>query len=164
MPNKLLCNLALFSIAAGISVSAGGCAAPLLATGAGLSAFQAGGSAYIRGELESAEVVEMHTLFQLVQDVLVEEFAFEIAVARAGDNYAFIHTKETQGRMIRVNLERKSPVVTKINVRVGLFGDQPMSRLILGGIQAHIPAPPMRTPSLDAVLRVLDDNQREVEP
>lgn len=137
---------------------ASGCLPPMLATGAGMSVFQAGGTAYIRGELESAEVVEMKALFQLTQEVLVEEFGFEIHAARAGDNNAYIHVRETQGRLIRVLLERKSPIVTKINIRIGLLGDQPMSRLILGGIQSRLPAPPHRQPALDEVLKVLDEN------
>jgi hypothetical protein len=137
---------------------ASGCAAPLFVTSAGMSALQAGTSAYVGGELESAEVVELHTLYQIIHEVLAEELAFDIATARAGENHAFIHTREAQGRMIRISLERKSPIVTKINIRVGLLGDQPMSRLVLGAIQSRLPAPPHRHPALDELLRTLENS------
>jgi hypothetical protein len=134
----------------------GGCAVPVLFASAGVAAARAGSSAYISGELESAEVTEMATLFQIIQEVMIEDLGFEIDIAMAGNSYAYIHTRESQGRRIRINLERKSPVVTKINIRVGLFGDQPMSRLILGAIQARTPAPPQRLPGIDELLRALD--------
>jgi hypothetical protein len=140
------------------ALASGGCVGfpPLFAASAGLSAVQAGTSAYIGGELESSEVVEMNTLFQIVQEVMVEELGFEITRARTGDNLAYIQTRETQGRRIRITLERKSPIVTKFNIRVGLFGDQSMSRLILGAIQSRLPAPPQRTLPLEDVLRALE--------
>jgi hypothetical protein len=133
-----------------------GCAVPVLFASAGVAAARAGSSAYVSGELESAEVTEMGVLFQVVQDALTEDLGFEIDIARAGDNYAYIHTSENQGRKIRVNLERKSPIVTKVNIRVGLLGDQPMSRLVLGAIQARTPAPPQRHPGIDELLRGLE--------
>lgn len=141
----------------------GGCAAafpPLFVTSAGVSAVQAGTSAYIGGELESAEVTEMHALFDVIQEVLVEELGFEITAARSGENLAYVHARETHGRRIRISLERKSPIVTKINIRVGAFGDPPMSRLVLGAIQSRLPAPPHRKPSLDEVVRLLEERIR----
>jgi hypothetical protein len=141
----------------------GGCLAfpAMFATtmGAGVSAVQAGTASFIGGELESAEATEMHVLYEIIQEVLVEELAFEVTAARAGENYAYIHTRETQGRTIRITLERKSPIVTKLNIRVGWFGDQPMSRIVLGAIQSRLPAPPHRYQTLEEMLRMLNGDR-----
>jgi hypothetical protein len=116
----------------------GGCFAPaaIVAT-AGLSAFEAGSTAFIRGELEYATKVPIESVFRASQ-LAMREMQFEILGERLGDQEATVRGKELGGRGIRIDLERKSPVVTKVNIRVGVFGDQSVSQLIQQVIQARV--------------------------
>jgi hypothetical protein len=55
-----------------------------------------------------------------------------------GDYNYYIMAKADGGPEIKVNLKAKSPMITKIEVRVGLMGDAAVSRLVLSRIDAHL--------------------------
>lgn len=120
----------------------GGCAPLIVAptavmATAGLSAVQAGTTAYVGGVLESAE---KGTLAQAYLDALdaVEELRFELVRTTLDEHYALVMVREAGGRKIRIQLQRKSPIVTKVRIRVGLLGDQAMSRLVLAQIRQEL--------------------------
>jgi hypothetical protein len=119
----------------------GGCAplivAPAMMATAGLTAVQAGTTAYVGGVLESAE---KGTLAQAYLDALdaVEELRFELVRTTLDEHYALVMAREAGGRRIRIQLQRKSPIVTKVRIRVGFLGDQAMSRLVLAQIRQEL--------------------------
>jgi hypothetical protein len=119
-----------------------GCAAPAVIATAGFGALQTGTEAFIRGELESAVANPIAEVYAAAQAALVE-LGFKVTNSKLGEVNGYIRSKETQGRKIVVELEMKSPVVTKINVRVGIFGDQGVSRLILSHIQEKLGPTPV---------------------
>jgi hypothetical protein len=123
----------------------GGCAAPVVIASAGTSALQAGTSAYINGELDSAQIAPMATVYAAALDAL-SDLQFPLSSSRMISSRAGINAQEVNGRSIRIELTAKSPVVTKINIRVGLVGDQAVSRLLLAEIQARCPAVPTPSP------------------
>jgi len=116
------------------------CAPTVVAT-AGFGALQAGTTAFINGELESVQVAPLDTVYAATGQAL-RELQFIIVSERLGKESAAFHAQEVHGRSITIKLSAKSPVVTKTNIRVGLMGDQVMSRLIQGEIQARCPALP----------------------
>lgn len=119
-----------------------GCAAPALIATAGFGALQTGTEAFIRGELEAAAANPIAEVFAAGEAAVVE-LGFKITNSKLGAANGYIRTKETQGRKIVVDVEMKSPSVTKINIRVGVFGDQAISRLILSHIQEKLGPTPV---------------------
>lgn len=122
-----------------------GCTAPVIVASAGLAAAQTGTNAYINGELEAAHIASMEQMYGVVNDVL-ESLQFKITLRNMGKNTAYVFAEESAGRSIKVFLERKSPLVTKSNIRVGLFGDQSIARLLMAEIHARSPAKPEALP------------------
>jgi hypothetical protein len=129
-------------MAAACAVALAGCAAPALIATAGFGALQTGTEAFIRGELESAVANPLAEVYA-AGDAAVRELEFKITNSKLGKENGYIRAKETQGRKIVVDVEMKSPTVTKINIRVGLFGDQAISRLILSHIQEKLSPTPV---------------------
>ena len=115
-----------------------GCAAPALVATAGLSVFQASTTAYINGELEFADAVPMEVMYKATIDAM-NELRFDLEHTRIGDKSGAVHAREQEGRRIKVFLEEKSPTVTKINIRVGVFGDRAISQLVQVAINNHRP-------------------------
>jgi hypothetical protein len=134
-------------LAAALALSA--CAAPpMIVASAGLTAFQEGSTAFIRGELESADAVPLGAFYQAALDAL-SGLNFRIVSSRLAPRGARIQALETGGRSIRIDLEKKSPLVTKLNIRVGIFGDQAVSRLIQQSIAKRLPDPAHVSPEPD---------------
>jgi hypothetical protein len=126
-----------------------GCAAPpMIVASAGLTAFQEGSSAFIRGELETADAVPLSLFYQASLDAL-HDLNFRVVSSSLGPRGARIQAVETGGRSIRLDLEKKSPSVTKLNIRVGVFGDQAVSRLIQQSIGTRLPDPATAPPEPD---------------
>ena len=126
-------------VCAALTASIGGCAAPAVIATAGFGAIQTGTEAFIRGELEAAVAHPLDEVFAASEAALYE-LQFPLKSSKLNQFNGYINARESQGRGVDVDLEKKSPIVTKINVRVGLFGDQAISRLILSTIQARLAA------------------------
>lgn len=105
------------------------CVAPGMVATAGLSAAQAGVSEFYKGRLKTAWDVELATMFQVVHSAL-HRLGYKIEGERATGNEWFIGSRELDGTGIEIYLRRSSPKVTMVSIRVGMFGDQPLSRLI----------------------------------
>lgn len=127
-------------IGLGMGVGSGGCATavatPVLAT-AGVSVAQAGYAAFVRGELEVAMRVPLAAAFAATHAAL-DNLQFTVQRASLDTARGELRAREASGRRLSIVLERKTPVVTKINIRVGTFGDQAMSRLILAYIHNQL--------------------------
>jgi hypothetical protein len=136
-------------LAAAATLALPGCAAPpMIVASAGLTAFQEGSTAFIRGEIESADAIPLSAFYQASLEAL-NDLDFRITRSALGARSARIKALETGGRTIHVDLEKKSPLVTKVNIRVGVFGDQAVSRLIQQSISKHLPDPATVQPEPD---------------
>lgn len=113
------------------------CAAPVVVMSGGFSVLQAGTSAFISGELEATIPKPLPEVYEAA-DAALRELQFTLGAAKLGEFNGYIYARETQRRRIEVNMEKKSPVVTKLNIRIGVFGDQSESRLILATIQSKL--------------------------
>jgi len=112
---------------------------------AAVPAVQAGTEAFVRGDLESAQIATMEQMYIATEQAL-NDLEFRIISQRLGKSTAYIKAKELGGRPINVDFERRTPQVTKTTIRVGVWGDQAISRLVLGEIQARAPAVPSVEP------------------
>jgi predicted RNA binding protein with dsRBD fold (UPF0201 family) len=134
-----------------VGAAAGGCAAPAIVATAGLSVFQASTTAYINGELEFADAVPMEVMYHSTLAAM-EELRFDLQHSHISERSATVSVREQEGRRIRIYLEEKSAAVTKVNIRVGVFGDRAMSQLVQVAINSHRPEE-FEVPPLERVRR-----------
>jgi hypothetical protein len=128
MKSKALLNLLILSL---IPVFLGGCVAVVAAGGA------AGGVAYIRGELQV-------TLDERVADVndAVEAAGKDLELNRIsgerdqmGGKFIF---RNAQDEKITITTTAETDATTKLGIRIGLFGNEQQSMLILDRIRDNL--------------------------
>jgi hypothetical protein len=112
------------------------CAPPVVAT-AGVSAVQAGTMAFVNGDIEVAFRVPLNDAFAAGHRALQR---LEVPVEKESlyEGIAFLTGKLADGRRIKIVLVKQSAVLTKFSLRVGTFGDQPVSRLVMAQIQEEL--------------------------
>ncbi|MFK7896203.1 MAG: DUF3568 family protein [Myxococcota bacterium] len=113
------------TLAIGLSGTLTGCGALLLVGGAGTSAI-----AFATGELKSTEPHALDVLDQACAVALDEMGYDEIDVERAADKIRW-RAKTSGGDPVDLQLEAKGPESTELNIRIGVFGNEPRSRLLL---------------------------------
>lgn len=118
-----------------------GCASPMLLAGAGVDAALFGAQVFINGTLESAHIAPLHEVTAATLQTF-EDLKFTKVKSTINDRVASIRTMDDSGRTIKVELQRRSESVTRIDIRVGALGDQSMSQLILSCIQSRLPSMP----------------------
>ncbi len=128
--------LAPFALAA-LSLPLGSCLGPELVFTAGLSAAQAGVSEFSKGRLRTAWDAPIHVMLDAVRDSL-ESLGFEPQVVSTTGEEWHVEAEQLDGTGIDVYLTTITERVTLVSIRVGVFGDQPLSKLIADRIDTHI--------------------------
>jgi hypothetical protein len=126
-------RLAALATALALPLVTSGCiAAAMGGAAAGMASF-----AYTTGALETTVKEPLEEVWGAVIEAN-EELGFVIK-ARAKDKLgARVESTQAQGGDIRVVLEPVGPQATKISIRIGTFGDERKSRLILRHIQENL--------------------------
>lgn len=137
-------------VACAAACAAAGCSAPVIIASAGVNAVRGGTAAFVRGEMQAAARVTLEEAW-LAATQAVHELQFDVRRQRLEPDSASISARESGGRSIRIELIRKSPVVTKMTIRVGLLGDQAVSRVILAEIQANLLDPGSNAPAVPMI-------------
>src|SRR5688572_27425549 len=138
-------KLALRSLAAAAACAVaglGGCgveSAVIAAAGvtAGFGLAQGQAEAFINGELKAARMVTFEQAQNAVKSAM-EELQVPTQALDAGRYDAQFRGQAEGGPKIKVQLKSKSPMITKIEIRVGFMGDQAVSRLVLSRIDEHL--------------------------
>jgi hypothetical protein len=91
-----------------------------------------------------------------------DELQVPIYTKRRGEFDRFIRGRAEGGPEIKISLKAKSPLITKIEVRVGLMGDQAVSRLVLARIDQHLGIPQPVVPVEQSP--IVAPNSHRVEP
>lgn len=113
-------------------LSLGSCAPPVLS--AGLSVAEAGDAAFFEGAMRAAVKHDLSSTF-LATNKALAELAYEPCVSNLKAHWGEVTAREiNDGRLVVVTLKESSLRVTVIQVRVGLFGDQQISRLVMSEI------------------------------
>lgn len=113
------------------------CVGPDIVATAGFSAAQAGVSEFNKGRLKTAWLAPIETMFDACYATL-QHLGYKIEGERhEGDDW-FIGSRELDGTSLEIYLYRSSPRVTAVSIRVGSFGDQPLSRLIADSIDREL--------------------------
>jgi hypothetical protein len=124
----------LFTVILGLSLLVhNGCPALFVSAAAG-GAAGAGTVAYIGGELKSTERVSLNRAWKATQTAIADLEL--IMTEKAKDAFdAELKATGAGGKKIKVALKRISDSTTEIRIRVGTFGDEPLSLQILESIR-----------------------------
>ena len=115
------------------------CLGPEIVATAGLSATQAGVAEYKKGTLRTAWDAPLDAMFDASKRALTE-LGFQITGEVSTGEERSLRAMELDYTAIDILLERVSPVVTILSIRVGTWGDQPVSKLISERIDRHVRA------------------------
>jgi Protein of unknown function (DUF3568) len=117
----------------------------VLTVGNGCILFLAGGAvaagagtvAYLNGELKDTESASLAAVETAAKAGLQD---LQIAVIRDTRTAidAKIYARTATDTKITITLTRQAPALTAIGIRVGTFGDEPLSRQILNKLKAHL--------------------------
>ena len=110
---------------------------------------QAGTMAFANGDMEIAERVPLGAAYAASHRAL-ERLDIKVEKETLYPGVAFVTGVLGDGRRIKIVLVRESSVFTKFSLRVGAFGDQPISRVVMLQIQEELvpewgpPAQPLK--------------------
>src|SRR5574341_485332 len=102
-----------------------GCVALLVGGGVG-----AGTVAYLRGELKSTEEASIDKTWQAAQEA-IKDLEFVVTSKEEDAASAKLIARNAGDKKIEIGLKKVSDHLTRVTIRVGVFGDEPLSRLIL---------------------------------
>lgn len=110
----------------------------MLLASAGFQALSNGTAVYVNGELEVAYRVPFGRVWEAMQ-IAMADMQFRIVDARIRtESKALLFAEEVAGRSTTISVTARTPVVTKVTIRVGLIGDQSISRLIMDRLEAKM--------------------------
>jgi hypothetical protein len=113
---------------------ASGCAAAVLATGAGLGA---GTYAWIKGELRRTYPATYDSVWNAATDAL-QSLEMPLASQQRDALKGTIMAKRADGSDVRVDIKYLTEKTTQVGVRIGLFGDRADSARVHETIQARL--------------------------
>jgi hypothetical protein len=126
-------KLLTVALAAALVVFGNGC---LLLVAGGAAAAGVGTYAYVNGELKGTEAVSLDQAWTASQ-AAVKDLEFPITTKTKDALQAELTARNSSDKRIQIKLKKVSDKSTEIRIRVGTFGDESMSRLILDKIKSH---------------------------
>lgn len=115
-----------------------GCLTPFdFAANAGLGVAQAGTSSFIQGTLQAAFDKPMDQVLEASHRSLTR-LGYEITREDSDAHYAQLQSNQSDGSSIVLKLRKSSETVTGLSIRVGLLGDNAVSKLILIEIEKEL--------------------------
>ncbi|MGR3309594.1 MAG: DUF3568 domain-containing protein [Candidatus Brocadiales bacterium] len=130
MPKKLL----LITLLGIILLSSSGCAVVALLIGGSVGA---GAVAYVTGELKSTEEASLDRTWQAAQKA-IEDLEFFVTSKQKDAISAKLIARGATDKKIELILKKVSENLTEVRIRVGIFGDEPLSRLVLEKLKNHL--------------------------
>lgn len=97
----------------------------------------AGTVAYIKGELKSHEGASLERTWEASISA-VDELGYILVEKEKDAASGKLVVKTSENKKVRINLKYKSSEHTELGIRVGVFGDEKISKLILKKIQERL--------------------------
>lgn len=98
----------------------------------------AGAYEYVQGEVKRPYVASMHTTWMACQDAL-EDVGVELSESSTEEPTHWTMKAMTKnGKKIKIALDTISKDITKVSVRVGIFGDETLSEMIHDAIARQL--------------------------
>ena len=128
---KNLIRVVTVAVGLGALVLTGGCAVLLVGAAIG-----AGTVAYVQGELRSADEVTFDHAWKAALAAM-DELKFKVTKSQKDAIAGEIDATGSGDKNVVIKLRRQGDQVTEIRIRVGVFGDEGLSRLIQTKIKQH---------------------------
>ena len=109
-----------------------GCLAVVVGAAAGVGTY-----AYIKGELSDTEEAPLDRAYAATQ-AAVKDLEYKVKEEAKDVLKARVVAEAADKTEIRIGLESKGEKLTKFSIRVGVFGDEGKSRLIMDKIRKHL--------------------------
>ena len=109
-----------------------GCGAVVVGAAAG-----AGAVAYVRGELKVTEEAPLDAVVEATR-AAIQDLRFTLTGSEADAVSGQFTAQTANDKRIEINLKKVSDELTQIRIRVDIFGDEDLSRLIHDKIKAHL--------------------------
>ena len=122
-------------VAAALLAVGGGCAALLV--GGAVAAAGVGTYAYVNGEMQGSGTVSLDRAYDASLAAL-KDLEFPVTTKSKDALQAEVTARNSADKRILIKLKRVSDGVTDIRIRVGTFGDESLSQLILDKIKSHL--------------------------
>jgi hypothetical protein len=124
----------LLPVLLGVLVLCNGC---VLLLAGGAAAAGAGAVVYIDGELKDSEAASLDRT-RVATLAAFKDMRFGVVGDESTAFKQTISVRTGSDKKIQVTLEKESSTVTTIHIRVGVFGDETLSRQLLDRIKSHL--------------------------
>lgn len=111
-----------------------GCFLLLLGGGAAVGA---GAVAYKHGELSSVEAATFERTWEAVHEAM-RDLGFVITDQQKEADSATVEARTADNTEVKIQLSAKSPQATEVSIRVGMFGNEALSRTILEKMKRNL--------------------------
>lgn len=128
--SRMFSNLLLATVLSAMAFFYNGCV--VVAAGAA----GAGAVAYIRGELQATPAQTLETTERATNQALTQLELIKISEKKDAFVALFV-ARTADDKKVEIKLTKLSPDTTKVQIRVGLFGDEARSLAILEKIKAN---------------------------
>jgi hypothetical protein len=129
-----------------VVVLASACAAPLALAGSSLDIAHAGSVVFTRGRLKTAYRVPLEQAYATAHQAL-ENLMYDVKAERLRGDEAYVGGRGADGRAIAIEFSESSPAVTRMTIRVGFWGDQAVSNVILSEFERLLGTPSATRPA-----------------
>ncbi len=119
-----------FASVLSISIS-GGCVA-IAAAGAGVGTY-----AYVSGDLEKNIEAPIDRVYEAALAVM-DEMQYAVKSRRKDGAEALIRAEQADETSVKISLESKGENLTHTSIRIGMFGDEAQSSLVLEKIESRL--------------------------
>ena len=118
----------------GVLLATSGCALFVVGAAAGAGA---AGYAYVSGELKSTESASLERTRSAALAAM-KDLQFVVTSQSKDALEAEVTARNSSDKKITIKLKKISEAATELRIRVGTFGDEPLSRVILEKIRKHL--------------------------
>ena len=130
---KTLSWLVLLGVV-GVLLTTAGCALFLVGAAAGAGA---AGYAYVNGELKSTESASLEQTTRATLAAM-KDLEYPVTSQAKDALSAELTARNASDKKIVVRLKKISDTTTEVRIRVGTFGDESLSRVVLEKIKKHL--------------------------
>lgn len=114
-----------------------GCVAPAMVATAGLSVAQTGAATWLEGDLVGTYNEEYADMVWAC-DAAAKQLALTTRVRRVDEELAYMYFEDDDGVDVDITLKRRTSRLCQITIRVGVWGNKPLSSLFLGVIEQQL--------------------------
>jgi len=100
------------------------------------AAFPSSFAEYVRGDLYSTEEVSLQRAAKAIPQGL-KDLGYRVSQQDVDKEFGIYIAEGTGEKLIRISIKKQTRILTEIRIRVGLDGDEPLSRFILAKIKTR---------------------------